>query len=111
MSIAERPSGPDLSIEQRDTPGETYIARAATFARAREEYDTRGTRNANLNVALFFGALASVGIAAFGDVPIFFGVAVLLLGGFIFAFSRLGRLNRLRRRYSILWQINDEGPK
>ncbi|MGZ3583756.1 MAG: MutS-related protein [Ktedonobacterales bacterium] len=111
MSIVESPSGPHLTIEERDTPEETYIARAATFARARDEYDVRGTRNANLNVALFFGALVSVGVAAFGDLPIFFGVAALLFGGFIAAFARLGRLNRLRRRYHILWQINDEGPK
>ena len=111
MSIVESPSGQHLSIEERDAPEETYIARAATFARARDEYDARGTRNANLNVVLFFGALVSVGIAAFGDLPIFFGVAALLFGGFIASFAQLGRLNHLRRRYHILWQINDEGPK
>ena len=111
MSIAESQYSPNLSVETRDAPEETYIERAATFARARAEYDARGTRNANLNVALFFGALIALGVATFGDLPLFFGVAALLFGTFIAAFARLGRLNRLRRRYHILWQVNDEGPK
>ncbi|HEX6123086.1 MAG TPA: hypothetical protein VFY89_07995, partial [Ktedonobacterales bacterium] len=98
-----------LIVSATASPAEVYAARAAHYAALRDEFHARSLRNGNLNVALFFGALACAvygGIRGSGGL---LGLAALLFIAFIAAFARQGRLDRQHQRYRELSAVNEEG--
>lgn len=90
-------------------PATVYASRCAGFAERRDYYDRRGSFNGNLSLALIACTLLLLGLALWQRSPDLLLLAGLLGAGFVVSFLHHGRINRLRRRYATLWEINDEG--
>lgn len=85
----------------------TYAERCARLAPLRDTYNRRAGTAANLNVVLFLGALVCFGLGFWRAG--FFALAGVLIVAFIASFVYQGRLERMRERYALLWQLNAEG--
>jgi hypothetical protein len=98
-----------LTASATANPAEVYTARAAHYAELRDDFHARSLRNGNLNVALFFGALACAVYGGLRGSGLLLILAALLFVAFIAAFARQGRLDRQQRRYRERCAANEEG--
>ncbi|HUS15043.1 MAG TPA: DNA mismatch repair protein MutS, partial [Chloroflexia bacterium] len=95
----------------RMTPTETYQTRSARFAQQRDSYTSRWNQIGNIRLLTFVAAATAGGVAIWRNLPLAGIVAAGLLVAFVALVRHHRRLGRERRRYTVLYQINDEAAK
>lgn len=92
-----------------DNPVTTYQARAEAFAVRRDFYAARSARMANVNLALFTGALICLGVGLWQGATLWYLLAGLLILGFVAAYAYHTAIDRQQHHFSELWTITNEG--
>ncbi len=108
MTIDQLQATPATGNNKGD-PGATYEARCAVFAARRDEYARQSGTMANVNLALFCGALAALGVGLWQGEPLWNWLAGLLAVGFVASYAYHTLVDRRHQRFNDLWTINNEG--
>ncbi|HMA34171.1 MAG TPA: DNA mismatch repair protein MutS [Chloroflexia bacterium] len=88
-----------------------YHLRCERFGRERDRYTAEWNRIANFRLLAFVAAVIAISIGLWQGLPWLTGAGALLLVAFVALVYYHNQLAWLRRRYTELWQINDEAAK
>ncbi len=90
-------------------PVKVYEARGQTFVARRDYYAARSARMANVNLALFTGALICLGVGVWQGETLWYVGAGLLALGFVAAYAYHTAIDRHHHHFNELWTITNEG--
>lgn len=94
--------------EDAMTPEAIYRARVARFSAERDALDRDSARHANLNVVLFFGAIAGIVLGYWRGWAGWYALAALLAIGFVIVYRHHEGVDRRLRRARESVAINQE---
>ncbi len=106
--VAPQP-GQNAAPDGIDAPVTAYEARGQVFAAQRDHYAARSARMANVNLALFTGALICLGIGVWQGEALWYLGAGLLALGFVAAYAYHTAIDRHHHHFNELWTITNEG--
>ena len=97
------------SAHDIDDPVKAYEDRGQAFATRRDYYAARSARMANINLALFTGALICLGVGVWQGETLWYIGASLLAIGFVAAYAYHTAIDRHHHHFNELWTITHEG--